>query len=192
MVQLFYGFYYGFSGGTSGGIPEVLFYAPTQRKIIHYSTKIQRKMNNVNNMNEKELSYYGLYLLRYLIGNHFPEADNADFIEARANQASDTYEQARLEGYPADGAQELAMSVLFKGLQYSKYDLLMEVLSNEFSDEIPEAEAPAFAEKLLPLIEGVFSIYDLSDDSFAISSEYDALYTELTGAVVLYLEGHGV
>lgn len=192
MVQLFYGFYYGFSGGTSGGIPEVLFYAPTQRKIIHYSTKIQRKMNNVNNMNEKELSYYGLYLLRYLIGNHFPEADNADFIEARANQASDTYEQARLEGYPADGAQELAMSVLLKGLHHSKYALLMEVILNEFSDEIPEAEAPAFAEKLLPLIEGVFSIYDLSDDSFAISSEYDALYTELTGAVVLYLEGHGV
>lgn len=149
--------------------------------------------NNVNNnMNEKELSYYGLYLLRYLIENRFPEADNADFIEARANQASDTYEQARLEGYPADGAQELAMSVLLKGLQYSKYDLLMEVLSNEFSDEIPEAEAPAFAEKLLPLIENVFSIYDLSDDSFAVSPEYDALYTELTGAVVLYLEEHGV
>lgn len=148
--------------------------------------------NNVNNMNEKELSYYGLYLLRYLTENHFSEADNPTFIEARANQASDTYEQARLEGYPADGAQELAMSVLLKGLHNSKYDLLLEVLSNEFSDEIPEAEAPAFAEKLLPLVENVFPIYDLSDDSFAISPEYDALYTELTGAVVLYIEEYGV
>lgn len=149
--------------------------------------------NNVNNnMNEKELSYYGLYLLSYLTGNHFPEADNPTFIEARANQASDTYEQARLEGYPADRAQELAMSVLLKGLHHSKYALLIEVILNEFSDEIPEAEAPAFVEKLLPLIEGVFSIYDLSDDSFAISPEYDTLYTELTGAVVLYLDEHGV
>ena len=60
-------------------------------------------------MNEKELSYYSLYLLRYLTGNRFPEADNPAFIEERANQASDTYEQARLEGYPADGAQELPM-----------------------------------------------------------------------------------
>lgn len=148
--------------------------------------------NNVNNMNEKELSYYGLYLLRYLTENHFLEADNPTFIEERANQASDTYEQARLEGYPADGAQELAMSVLLKGLHYSKYDLLMEVLYNEFSDEIPEAEAPAFAEKLLLLIESVFSVYDLSDNSFAVSPEYDTLYTELTGAVVLYIEEHGV
>lgn len=149
--------------------------------------------NNVNNnMNEKELSYYSLYLLRYLTGNRFSEADNPAFIEERANQASDTYEQARLEGYPADGAQELAMSVLLRGLHYSKYDLLMEVLSNEFSDEIPESEAPAFAEQLLQPVDNVFSIYDLSDDSFAMSPEYDALYTELTGAVVLYIEEHGV
>lgn len=177
------------------GYPKCFFYTPAQRKTNHYSTKIQRKMNNNvndNNVNEKELSYYSLYLLRYLTGNRFPEADNPAFIEERSNQASDTYEQARLEGYPADGAQELAMSVLLQGLHHSKYDLLMEVLSNEFSDEIPEAEAPAFAEKLLPLIEGVFSIYDLSDDSFVLSPEYDALYTELTGAVVLYLEEHGV
>lgn len=118
--------------------------------------------NNVNNnMNEKELSYYSLYLLRYLTGNRFPEADNPAFIEERANQASDTYEQARLEGYPADGAQELAMSVLLRGLHYSKYDLLMEVLSNEFSDEIPESEAPAFAEQLLQPVDNVFSIVSI-------------------------------
>lgn len=171
----------------------MLFYTPTQRKTNHYSTKIQRKMNNVNNnVNEKELSYYSLYLLRYLSGNRFPEADNPAFIEERANQASDTYEQARLEGYPADGAQELAMSALLKGLHHSKYDLLMEVFSNEFSDEISEVEAPAFAEKLLPLVEDVFSIYDLSDNSFAMSPEYDLLYTELTGAVVLYIEEYGI
>lgn len=38
----------------------------------------------------------------------------------------------------------------------------------------------------------VFSIYDLSDDNFALSPDYDLLYTELTGAVVLYIEEYGV
>ena len=38
----------------------------------------------------------------------------------------------------------------------------------------------------------VFSAYDLSDDNFALSPEYDLLYTELTGAVVLYIEEYGV
>ena len=34
--------------------------------------------------------------------------------------------------------------------------------------------------------------YDLSDDNFALSPEYDLLYTELTGAVILYIEEYGV
>ena len=46
--------------------------------------------------------------------------------------------------------------------------------------------------KLLPLVGNVFSIYDLSDDNFALSPDYDLLYTELTGAVVLYIEEYGV
>jgi len=46
--------------------------------------------------------------------------------------------------------------------------------------------------KLLPLVGNVFSIYDLSDDNFALSPEYDLLYTELTGAVILYIEEYGV
>lgn len=46
--------------------------------------------------------------------------------------------------------------------------------------------------KLLPLVGNVFSVYDLSDDNFALSSDYDLLYTELTGATVLYLDEYGV
>jgi len=38
----------------------------------------------------------------------------------------------------------------------------------------------------------VFSIYDLTDDFFAQSPEYDLLYSELTGAVILYLEEYGI
>ena len=44
---------------------------------------------------------------------------------------------------------------------------------------------------MLPLLENVFSIYELTDD-FAQSPEHDLLYTELTGAVALYLEEYGI
>ena len=79
-----------------------------------------------------------------------------------------------------------------RGLHYPKYTLLMEVLEREFDREVPEAKRTAFAEKLLPLIDKVFSIYDLTDDFFAQSPEYDLLYSELTGAVILYLEEYGI
>ena len=55
-----------------------------------------------------------------------------------------------------------------------------------------EEKQEAFILKLMPLVGNVFSVYDLSDDNFALSSDYDLLYTELTGATVLYIGEYGV
>ena len=110
----------------------------------------------------------------------------------KCKDAAGTYERARLEGYTTAGAQELAMNILLEGLRYSKYAILREVVENEFSDDVPEAKRESFTKKLLPLVGNVFSIYDLSDDKFALSPDYDLLYTELTGAAVLYIEEYGV
>ena len=148
--------------------------------------------NKKKNEGQTDFSYYGLYLLDYLRTNRFEQATDEAFIRERADRAAGTYERARLEGYPADGAQELAMRTLLEGLHYSKYAILREVVENEFADDVPEAEHESFTRKLLPLVGNVFSIYDLSDDNFALSPDYDLLYTELTGAVVLYIEEYGV
>lgn len=141
---------------------------------------------------QTELSYYGLYLLNHLRENRFPQSSDKDFISTRAELATDAYEQARRNGQSATNAHELAMAELTKGLRLSKWNILHDVVENEFSFEVSEESADAFAEKLLPLVEPVFSIYDLADDAFADSPEYDSLYTELTGAVALYIEDYGV
>lgn len=138
-----------------------------------------------------DLSYYGLYLLKYLKENHPGKAADTDFIESRADHAADVYEQSRLEGYTSEGAQELAMAALTKGLHFSKYNTIIEVLWNEFGDEVEPGNALAFALTLQPELEEVFARYPLTDN-FAYTSEYDLLYTELTGAVATYLEEHGV
>ena len=133
--------------------------------------------NKKKNEGQTDFSYYGLYLLDYLRTNKFEQADDTAFIRERADRAAETYERARLEGYPADGAQELAMDTLLRGLHYSRYAILREVVENEFADEVPEEKREAFVLKLLPLVGNVFSVYDLSDDNFALSSDYDLLYT---------------
>ena len=76
------------------------------------------------NIRETELSYYGLYLLNYLKEHRFVEAKDISFVKSRADRATEVYEQARREGYSADGAQELAMADLMRGLHYPKYSLL--------------------------------------------------------------------
>ena len=199
-----------------GGIPSAFFFLfPTDYPVNYQSAKSKVMNNKKKNEGQTDFSYYGLYLLDYLRTNKFEQADDTAFIRERADRAAETYEKARLEGYPADGAQELAMDTLLRGLRYSRYAILREVVENEFSDEVPEEKREAFILKLLPLVGNVFSVYDLSDDNFtraipaalgkesehsfhslarnfALSSDYDLLYTELTGATVLYLDEYGV
>jgi hypothetical protein len=144
-----------------------------------------------NKNKPQELSYYGLYLLSYLNENHPNLLSDTDFIEERADLATDTYEQARLEGYSTEGSQELAMATLLQGLHFSKFNTIIEVLWNEFEHEVPQGDATEFAFKLLPSLEKVFSKYSLSD-GFAYTGEYDILYSELTGIILLYIEEYGI
>lgn len=148
--------------------------------------------NKKKDKGRTDFSYYGLYLLNHLEENRLEQASDDAFIRERSEEAAEAYERARLEGYPPEGAQELAMATLLQGLRHSRYAILGEVLENEFTGEVPESKREAFIRRLLPLLGAVFSAYDLSDDDFALSPEYDLLYTELTGAVVLYIEEHGV
>ncbi len=141
--------------------------------------------------NFTELSYYGLYLLSFLNENHPERLPDTDFIETRSALADDTYEQSRREGHSVEQAQEMAMTALLKDLHFSKFNTLIEVLWNEFSEDVPPENAAEVAFKIQPSLENVFARYTLSDD-FAYTKEYDALYTELTGAVLLYIEEHGI
>lgn len=146
----------------------------------------------MNKKEQPELSYYGLYLLRYLLEQHSRKAKDLSFIYSREQLAAETFEQARLDGYPVEGAHELAMSVLTKDLGLSQWSILVEVLEKEFSRELNDGQRLTFAEKLLPSLAPVFEPYDLTEHEFELTPDYMQLYTELTGAVELYIEQYGV
>mgnify|MGYP002223969432 FL=1 len=184
--------YFGFSGGTRRDTGCLFSSFLKYDYPIHSSTKFQSNEQQEENEGQTDFSYYDLYLLDYLRNNRFEQATDTAFIRERADRAAETYERARLDGYPAEGAQELAMNILLRGLHYSKHAILREVVESEFADDVPEDKQEGFIAGLLSLVDAVFSIYDLSDDNFALSPDYDLLRTELTGAVVLYIEEYGV
>jgi hypothetical protein len=144
---------------------------------------------NSKNSHAPDISYFRLSLMDFLRESH-PERQNDDrFIATRAHIATETYMQAVLNGGNSIEADEQAHRILFQGLYFSKHDTLVNILWNEFADEIPEEEAKTLAIKLLPECEPVFARYPLSD-GFADEPEYDLLYTELTGIIALYLASH--
>jgi len=109
------------------------------------------------------------------------------FIIACTDAATETYEQAIRTGSTPVEAIEQANAVLFQGLHFSKHDTIINILWNEFADEVPEDEADTLAMQLLPECEHVFAGYPLSD-GFAYDPAYELLYTELTGTIALFFE----
>lgn len=144
-----------------------------------------------NNQITEELSYYRLTLIDYLRSS-FPERLNEeDFINKRDEDASEAYAQAIREGMTQEEASTEANAVLFEGLYFSKFDTIMDVLTEEFTEELEEDQFRPFAMQMLPVCERVFSKYELNDD-FAYSPEYEKLYTEITGAIQIWIEENGI
>ena len=142
---------------------------------------------------KKELSYFGLKLEAYL-REHYPERVNENtFVTARADEALAAYCDAIAQGFSYPEAEVMASEVLYQGLHFSKYDTLVSILENEFEKELPSPLPERLAPILLKnkAVQSVFDKYELTDD-FGASPEYDKLYTELTGTIVLLIEVNGL
>ena len=142
---------------------------------------------------KKEFSYYRLRLETYLKDYHPERLADEAFIYDRSDAAAQAYEDAFRQGYPVLEAGYMATEVLFAGLHFSPYYMLEQIIENEFANVVPPERAADFALRLLQSnsIRETIEKYEPGDD-FDGSSEYDQLYTELTGVIVELLEADGV
>ncbi len=144
-------------------------------------------MNKNNQM--KELSYFTLKLKRFL-SEHYPNCRiNSSLFSARCEEALRVYSEAVARGDNHIQAEELSNKVLFQGLHFTPYDMLVLVLENEFLEELPEPLPHKIAPILLrhKAIQRTFAKYKFSDD-FESSPKFEELYLKLIGTIVLIIE----
>ena len=142
---------------------------------------------------KKELSYFRLKLESYMSEHHPERLQDTEFITARADMALTVYCDVVAQGFNHLEAERIASEVLFSGLHFSKYDTLVYILENEFERELP-APLPERLSLLLlanKAVQATFAGYELTD-AFAASGQYDRLYTELTGTIVLLIESNNL
>jgi len=140
-----------------------------------------------SNLEPAELSYFRLNLLSYLRDSHPDKANDLSFIAGRGDMSAEAYSEAIKDGLDHIQAAEIANDVLFEGLHFSPHNVIVEILWNEFFDEVPPGTAQKKAKELMPECKAVFAKYNLNDD-YAETTEYQSLYTELVGTIVILLE----
>ena len=143
--------------------------------------------------NKQELSYFRLKLGSYMSGHHPDRLQDTEFISARADMALTTYCDAVVQGSPHPEAESMASETLYQGLHFSKYDMLVSVLENEFERELPALLPEKLALILLSnkAIQATFDKFGLTDE-FAPNEQYDRIYTELTYTIVLLIESNNL
>lgn len=142
---------------------------------------------------KRELSYFRLKLESYMRDHHPDRLGETEFITARADMALTTYCDAVAQGFTHPEAESMASEVLYQGLHFSKYDTLVSILENEFNKELPTPLPQRLAPILLAkkAVKATFAKFGLTDE-FSASDQYDRLYTELTGTIVLLIESNGL
>lgn len=145
-------------------------------------------MTDYNITREEELSFYFLYLKTYLTSYSFAGVTDT-FIHLRAELAEEAYENARRNGAEVDEAHAVSMAVLLDGFRYSDYEIIMDVLEEEFKDDVSEDMRPFMATHLqsISMVEDVFDNYDMQDNTFVTSGKYYQLRCELTGIISIIL-----
>ncbi len=140
---------------------------------------------------KNKLSYYTLKL-KELVDESFPElSGNKLFIERRGQSASKVYNDAFLAGNTIEQCNEIAQYVLFEGLHFSKFNMVLKVVCNEFDTIMAEQDLRPFALKMLTVCKPIFDNYMLNDH-FASTIEYKLLYTELTRTISIWIDQNGL
>lgn len=137
-----------------------------------------------------ELSYFETVLLLYLKESHPQMAGDKNFIRSRADEAAGAYEHAIRDGLSVRQALELADTVLYQDLRFSRFDTVFDAVSEWFPEVRPERRTD-FCLKVLPPAEVVFGKYPI-DDRFESSPSYHTLTVELTGFIQSYIERYGI
>lgn len=113
-------------------------------------------MKYYSNLEPAEMSYFQLNLLSFLRDSHPDKANDLSFIAGRGDMAAESYSQAIKNGLDHIQAAEIANESLFKGLHFSPYNTIVEILWNEFYNEVSPSEAQAKAKELMSECQAVF------------------------------------
>lgn len=139
-----------------------------------------QNMRSTNKKAKKNLSYFYSTLQKHLY-EHFPDLLNdEEWIMANVESAEDTYMNFIEKGYSVYEAMDKAHKDLFMGLGFSRFDLIYDIVTEEFWDEIPEENYREFCKNMMGFCQEVFVRYK--------DEESDELRTELIGSIAAYIE----
>ncbi|WP_300832062.1 DUF1896 family protein [uncultured Duncaniella sp.] len=141
-----------------------------------------------------DFNYYYLYLLQYLRSNKYEVDNDHPQLQANSIAALDAFEEARRNGATVTMAEEEAIRVLFTNIGESEYNIVSELILENFGDtiDLDSTEAVEYwTNQVMTDIPDLFEGFDrmaIGLDPLDLS----IMENEIVGKIVIYLSDNGL
>lgn len=141
-----------------------------------------------------DFNYYYLYLLQCLRSNKYEVDNDHPQLQANSIAALDAFEEARRNGATVTMAEEEAIRVLFTNIGESEYNIVSELILENFGDtiDLDSTEAVEYwTNQVMTDIPDLFEGFDrmaIGLDPLDLS----IMENEIVGKIVIYLSDNGL
>lgn len=141
-----------------------------------------------------DFNYYYLYLLQYLRSNKYEVDNDHPQLQANSIAALDAFEDARRNGATVTMAEEEAIRVLFTNIGESEYNIVSELILENFGDTIDldcEEAVEYWTNQVMTDIPDLFDGFDrmaIGLDPLDLS----IMENEIVGKILIYLSDNGL
>ncbi|WP_300847915.1 DUF1896 family protein [uncultured Duncaniella sp.] len=141
-----------------------------------------------------DFNYYYLYLLQCLRSNKYEVENDHPQLQANSIAALDAFEEARRNGATVTMAEEEAIRVLFTNIGESEYNIVSELILENFGDtiDLDSTEAVEYwTNQVMTDIPDLFEGFDrmaIGLDPLDLS----IMENEIVGKIVIYLSDNGL
>ncbi len=141
-----------------------------------------------------DFNYYYLYLLQYLRSNKYEVNNDHPQLQANSIAALDAFEDARRNGATVTMAEEEAIRVLFTNIGESEYNIVSELILENFGDTIDldcEEAVEYWTNQVMTDIPDLFDGFDrmaIGLDPLDLS----IMENEIVGKILIYLSDNGL
>ena len=141
-----------------------------------------------------DFNYYYLYLLQYLRSNKYEVDNDHPQLQANSIAALDAFEEARRNGATVTMAEEEAIRVLFTNIGESEYNIISELILENFGDTIDLDSTEAVEYWTNQVMTDIPDLFD-GLDRMAIGLDpldLSIMENEIVGKIVIYLSDNGL
>lgn len=141
-----------------------------------------------------DFNYYYLYLLQYLRSNKYEVDSDHPQLQANSIAALDAFEYARRNGATVTMAEEEAIRVLFTNIGESEYNIVSELILENFGDTIDLDSTEAVEYWTNQVMTDIPDLFD-GLDRMAIGLDpldLSIMENEIVGKIVIYLSDNGL